>query len=327
MVGRNKTMSLCFHIIYTPGTVKPLRLLLYSLLKWSDCTFHLVANGCSPDETADLAHFCAGNPRLVYQALPTDKVLLHGEALNYLQAQNQHSYFCFMDSDIYAVDHFLPTFLPDLAHYRAISSAMPLRYPQTGWIASAEQEFLAGPISHTQDGLCVGTTFFAIYENAVVSKIREATGISFRKYRWEEIPVAYQDALQAIGAKHQLYDTAKLLNLLLRLQGHALHYQPCAALRHIEAVSRFAVIQQRSPWARVRAWAGQWRRRLAGQTVRQSYDEALPYLSKLLLALVNDKPLPPQPVLYNQTESAWVAEARRELLALHREFGQSRGGR
>lgn len=314
-------MSLCFHVIYTPGTVKPLRLLLYSLLKWSDCTFHLVANGCSRAEMADLQQYCAGNSRLSYQALPTEKMMLHGEALNYLQAQNQGDYFCFMDSDIYAIGEFLSTFLPYLDNCTGIFSGTPLRYPQTGRIMPKDKPFMAGPYTHTQEQLCLGTTFFAIYNNTVLTEVRRATDIGFTKYYWEEIPARYQAQLQAMGMQYELYDTAKLLNLMLHLQGHVLHYQPCTALRHIEAVSRFAVIQQR-PWHQLRMLVSRWRRKLTGQKVVLTYDEALPYLSQLLLGLANNRPLPVQPTADSMAGTPWVAQTSAELLALYDEFAK-----
>jgi hypothetical protein len=316
-------MSLTFHIIYTPETVKPLLPLLYSLLKWSDCHFRLVANGCSAGEQATLQHLCADQARLTYMALPTTQVMVHGHALNYLQTQNQEPYFCFMDSDIYAIDAFLPTFLPQLADRAALFSGMSLRFPPTGLVAPKDKDFLAGPFTYTAGQLCVGTTFFAIYHNETLTQLREATGIGFTKYRWRAIPPAYQEQLVHIGAHYQQYDTAKLLNLLLHLHGHQLHYQPCAVLRHIEGVSRFAVIRRRSWWAAVRAWGGRWRRRLAGQQVNRGYDEALPYLSCLLLALANEQQLPSPPPLPDAAHQAWVAAARSELVALHAEFVQN----
>lgn len=316
-------MSLTFHIIYTPETVKPLLPLLYSLLKWSDCHFRLVANGCSAHERAILQQLCADHARLTYIALPTSQVMVHGHALNYLQTQNQEPYFCFMDSDIYAINAFLPTFLPQLADCAALFSGMSLRFPQAGLVVSKDKDFLAGPFTHTEDQLCVGTTFFAIYHNATLTEVRQTTGIGFSKYRWEEIPARYQEQLARMGVKHQIYDTAKLLNLLLHLQGHRLHYQPCAALRHIEAVSRFAVIQQRSWWGQLRSWASRWRRTLAGQTVRRGYDDALPQLSQLLWAFAYQQPLPAPPAFVLRDPTHWAAQAWQELLALHTEFAQS----
>jgi len=315
-------MAFCFHIIYIPGTVKPLQLLLHSLLQWSDCTFCLVANGCAATEQRALQQLCAGNSRLAYKVLATAQVMLHGEALDILQGQNQTDYFCFMDSDIYAIAEFLPTFLPLVTRYTGLFSGMPLRHPPTGLVLPEATAFMAGPYTHTPAQLCLGTTFFAIYNNRTITEVRRETGIGFRKYRWAEIPAPYQMQLQAMGLQYQIYDTAKLLNLVLHWHGHALHYQPCPALRHIEAVSRFAVIQQHAWWRQLRALGGRWRRKLTGQKVEPSYAAALPYLSQVLLALANGQPLPPQPTLAGAESDAWVAQTKEELLALHAEFSK-----
>ncbi len=317
-------MALCFHIIYIPGTVKPLQLLLHSLLKWSDCTFRLVANGCSADEVCALQRLCANNPRLSFMALPTSQLLIHGDALNYLQAQCQDAYFCFMDSDIYAVAPFMPDFLPLLTQYSGIFSGMPLRYPQSGLAVPAGQTFWAGPYTHAPTGICLGSTFFAIYNNQVITEIRRTTGIGFTKYCWEAIPPAYQVRIKALGLCHEIYDTGKVLNLILYLHNYALRQQPCPALCHIEAVSRLAVIQSTPWWRQWRTTIGRLHHHLMGNSTKLTYDQALPHLTQLLLALTNGEPMPTLPQKIAQS-SPWVVQAQKELLALHAEFAQNQG--
>jgi len=142
--------SITFHIIYLPGTVQQLRFLVQSLLKWSaQCVFRLVTNGCSATEVRSLQALCTRDSRLTTAVLPTTKPMLHGEALNYLQAQTQDDYFCFMDSDIYAVDSFMPAFRPRLAQYSGIFSGIPIRYPQGGQTLPPGVDFWAGPYSHS----------------------------------------------------------------------------------------------------------------------------------------------------------------------------------
>ena len=167
----------------------------------------------------------------------------------------------------------------------------------------------------------MGTTFFAIYNNRVVSEIRRATGIGFTKYRWEAIPPTYQAQIEALGLRHALYDTAKLFNLVLHLDGYALHYQPCAALRHIEAVSRFTAMQPASRWRRFRSFAGRWRRALLGQAIKLTYDEALPHLSQVLHALADGQTVP---TLQQRggAGSEWIEQTQNELLVLQAEFTQ-----
>ena len=309
-------MALTFHIIYTAGTVKPLQLLLYSLLKWSDCTFRLVANGCSRAEQATLQRLCASNPRLSCVTLPTQKVMVHGEALNYLQEQNQTDYFCFLDSDIYAVGEFLPTLLPDVSKVVGIFSAATFSdLPQ-------DRVSPIGEYMPIQQRVYIGTTFLAIYNNAVITETRRATGIGFTPCRWEALAELYQKPIAAMGAKRDYYDTAKLLNLMMHLSGHALQHQPCPTLRHIGGLSRFSGTRPRSWWQRWRAWGGRWRRKLAGQKVAPSFSAETPYLAQLLLALADNKVVPKPPAAHATPDHAWVTRTTAELMALHAEFAK-----
>jgi hypothetical protein len=58
-----------------------------------------------------------------------------------------------------------------------------------------------------------------------------------------------------------------------------------------------------------------------GQRVKVTYDQALPYLSQLLVALANGQPAPNMPPQITQS-SPWVVQAQQELLDLHAEFVQ-----
>jgi hypothetical protein len=78
------SITLVFHIIYVPGTVGYLLPLVPSLLRWSDCAFRLVANGCTEGEVAQLRAFTAGEPRAELLVIPTNRPLAHHDALNYL---------------------------------------------------------------------------------------------------------------------------------------------------------------------------------------------------------------------------------------------------
>ena len=100
-------MGFEFNIIFTPGTVKYLSLFLWSLLKWSDCSFRLVSNGCLPPERRYLKKLSRQNPRLEFWAIPTQNSKPHGLALNYLHAMTHSKHFCFMDSDIFATGDFI----------------------------------------------------------------------------------------------------------------------------------------------------------------------------------------------------------------------------
>lgn len=314
-------MSFCFHIVYTPGSVRPLLFLVHSLLQWSDCTFRLVANGCTRQEAQLLVDFCQHNPRLHFLRLPSARMMGHGPALNYLQAHNDGDYFCFMDSDIYAAGNFMPEFEPYLQDGSpvALFSGAPLEQPAEGWVMPDGYPLLDGRFNRTKSGLCLGSTYFAIYNNQRVSALRRAIGIGFEGYHWEKIPVALQKQLTENGLVYPRYDTARVFNLFLHLQGATFLYQPSATLRHLGGVSRLTNVQTLSWVRQLKIYAKQW---LKGERLRLSDQQFTPielYFAEFFPALHHQRPLPALPVLEDATLLERVQRTTAELRQLHAE--------
>jgi hypothetical protein len=228
-------MSLEFNIIYTPGTVKPLSLFIPSLLKWSNCTYRLVSNGCLPPERRFLAQLCQDNPRLTYWAIPTKNALAHGQALNYLHAKSRSEYFCFMDSDIFATGDFLSQLTPE--QYAGIFSGTSIWTTTEDEILPESFKIMSGMHTRTDKGHCLGSSFFAIYNNQILTQFMQSTGIGFEEFRWHEIPSLFQQQLTAMGLTKESYDTGKVLNLLLLNQGEQMIYLDSPCLCHIGAIS------------------------------------------------------------------------------------------
>jgi len=239
-------MAFIFHIIYAPGTVRDLSFFLESLLGWSDCSFRLVANGCQQHERQHLRQLCAQRPRLEFVELPTGQLMEHGLALDYLQTLNREEFFCFMDSDIYATGEFLSEFTPHLRRHVGIFSCSPIWCRAEERILPATERYMAGRYNQSATGLCLGGTFFAIYDNRTLTYFRQSTGIGFERYRWQDIPVAYQDLLRTMGLQKEWYDTGKVLNLGLLRQGQSLAFVDSRRLYHLGGLSELAV-QSLSP--------------------------------------------------------------------------------
>jgi GT2 family glycosyltransferase len=154
-------MDLTFNIIYTRGTVRYLRLLVFSLLKWSESSFRLVANACSPEEVRLLQELCYKNSRLEFLALPSERGMQHSEVLSYLQALERLDHFCFMDSDIIATGDFVNEMLPYLDNHAAVFSAPPLWCTEEEQILPDTFPVMGGRFNRTSSGLCIGSTHFA----------------------------------------------------------------------------------------------------------------------------------------------------------------------
>lgn len=322
-------MSLTFNIIYTPGTVRYLTFFVHSLLHWSDCSFRLAANGCSPAEEDDLRTFCRQSPRLEYYRLPTDKVIVHGRALNHLQQMTQTDKFCFMDSDIYATGEFLSQFRPFFPDHVAVFSCSPVWCRATDQVNLADNPILAGEFNRTADGRWLGNTYFAIYDNAVLTDFRQRTGIGLEGKMWPKLPPWQQQRLRACGLQKELYDTAKVLNILLQAEGHQLLVSESAALQHLGGVS-IVPIERRRPrqpllhtlyqrltrkayiyWRRLRQ--PHYRRFDFGKG-RAAYKV---YFHDLLVALHEKRMLPTQPSVGEPEIEKRISTVTEQLQTLH----------
>ena len=230
-------MNFQFNIVYVPGTVRLLVPFVFGLLEWSGCSFRLVANGCSPEEVGLLQRLCSRNLRLDFLALPFEKTVEHGQALSHLQSLEQSDHFCFMDSDILATGDFMNQFIPHLDRHTGVFSCSSICYRDAEKVLLASSRRVFGRYHTTEQGVCLGSTYFAIYDNLTLTRVIKSEGIDFNRYRWVDIRPCHQASLAKIGLDRQWYDTGKLLNLLLLIQGKSLVFVETPALLHIGGMS------------------------------------------------------------------------------------------
>ena len=234
--------ALTFHIVYTAGTVELLSPFIESLLQQSPFRYCLVSNGCGREEQDRLAEIAATSPRLDLRSMPTAEVRFHDEILDWLFEQSAEPHFAFMDSDIFAVAPFGQTVTTALEKSPTFFACSQSCFAcSQSWVSADERSApLGGEIAGrhlSAKGQPVGTTFFAVYERRWVEAARVAYGIGFKKCSWERLPAAARERLRAADLHYDRYDTAKALNLLLRLDGASLHYDPLPALVHVGGVS------------------------------------------------------------------------------------------
>lgn len=210
-----KTSDLQFNIIFTPDTVEYLSPLIHSLLKWSDCRFQLVANGCNEKDRQALQLMCAENSRLDYTLVSSDKMLQHGEVLNWLLPKTESDWFCFLDSDILATGHFADKILPYLENLDLFASGHPLWYAPEDITIPKDFRRLHGIHFNTEDGRELGGTYFAIYRTSKLREVIDKTGMDFCVRRWENLSAEHQGIFREMGMEKMEYDTGLALTCLL----------------------------------------------------------------------------------------------------------------
>jgi hypothetical protein len=287
------------------------------------------------EENKLLESLCQKKSRLKFLALPFDTVMRHGQAISFLQTIEQSDHFCFIDSDILATGDFVSELAPHLDQCAGVFSASPI------WCRPEERTLLAnyprmsGWFNRTETGLCLGSTYLAMYDNSVLTSVRESTGIDFERRKWANVPMQYQDRLDKVGLKKRVYDTGKLLNLLLLFHGEGLVCVESMFLQHIGGFST-SVAKMREPQRehvsqrlqrlkrsikrlviKARMPAGAW---ATSRRMMQLRNKTIHYFTQVLIALFQDRPLP-QPLHLGCPEMAEKIELMTtEIASTYKEF-------
>ena len=231
------TSELLFNIIYTPGSVALLSPFIQSLLKWSDCRYQLIANGCDSNEQRLLRDLANSNSRLKYLCLSDTKMICHSDALDRLQLKCNDEWFCAMDSDIFANGPFLDAVAAAADDHDVITSCLPVWTTTNDSTLKPSYKRLQGLHIRLANGLTVGCTYFILYRNADVNRIRTQHGVGFERYYWDKIPERHQQTIRSLDAEKNDYDTAIVLNMLIIAGGGKVAYLPLDSLKHLGGLS------------------------------------------------------------------------------------------
>jgi hypothetical protein len=232
-----KTADLQFNIIFSPETAKHLSPFIASLLKWSDCRYQLIANGCSKEDRDLLENIAGDDPRLGFTVLSETETLEHGKALNWLFERNSSPWFCFMDSDIIATGPFLDKVAERLEHCDVVSSCAPIwAAPEDTYLPTSFRRVQGSHIV-TDQGVCVASSYFVVFKSDQLANILQTTGVDFRIQRWENIAPELQQKIKDVHLDKFDYDTAKLIASLMIEQGAQFEYVWLDNLIHIGGYS------------------------------------------------------------------------------------------
>ena len=229
-----------FNVVFTPRTFRCLRYFLASLVVQSKVRFRIVANGCDADEILLMDRFMSMHATRVVEVLrlPVPRTVTHGEALTYAyDPRPSGKFFCFIDSDIKALRKWMDTLIGELAQCAAITSGT-VAWGAT-YVAPAEARWLTGDDFFATDGFVFGSPHVALYERAAVDLVRGSWAVDFRGRPQSDLPVATQAAIRSLGRGYEMYDTAKLINILLQLEGRCVRYVENDHLLHLGGISEY----------------------------------------------------------------------------------------
>jgi len=250
-----------------------------------------------------------------------------------------------MDSDVLATGEFLHELAPELSLHSGVFSGSPIWCSDEEQILPERFQRMAGRYNKSATGVCLGSTYVAMYDNRVLRSLVQSTGIDFRRYRWEGISEEYQNRIADLGLKKDRYDTGKVLNLLLLAQGRGIIFKDVSSLHHIGGID--TGIAREGDLFEVRADSVQnaphslphrMRRRVIGllqfqrlsrerterkalRTKSEKKHVTCRYFRQLLDALCEGRPCPSLPALGDPDIEDRIRFVTESTVKLHEEFG------
>ena len=227
---------LTFNIIYIPGTVDYQAIALLSMLLNSDLNFKLIGNGLEDKEAGLLEEICSTSERLTCINFKSKNIIPHGTLVDLMFLSESDNLFCFCDSDIFLFEKLTAShLLEQISGYQVFSSG--------GRIENEDQSvyagFKGGATTVSQDGkIALATSFFCVYERAVLQQSLDLFHVGFEQYRIEEqIPVGVRQIIKDLGLSYEMFDTGKLLSVLLHKIAAKKNFTELPGLVHIGGMS------------------------------------------------------------------------------------------
>jgi hypothetical protein len=228
-----------FNVVWTGSVFPYLRHLVASQLRHSGARFRFVANGCPPDQVQLMEELTATADGRVTEVFVSSTTMdRHGAALDaVLAARDDGEFFCFVDPDILAERPYLREFADALDKgFAAVTSGRGVWTDDV--VVPAGHPGVPGECFYSQDGYLFGSPHFAMYRRAPLEATVSRWRAGFASAGGDLTQEA-KDALAAAGHRYWIYDTGKIVNILLQEDGHQLHHFEHPALLHIGGMSHY----------------------------------------------------------------------------------------
>lgn len=175
--------------------------------------------------------------RIAYYSLGATRPIEHGLALNHLFERFTEPYFGMVDSDIIASGDFMagiPSLFPGKA---AVFSGSPVWAADEDMVIANDCTWIGARHRKLADDTRVGNSYFAIYDRAVLDPVWRATPRGFATHDRYQLSRSRQKAFATRGWRYVMFDTARVVNLQLLLDGHELEHLVLPTLHHVGGFS------------------------------------------------------------------------------------------
>ena len=317
--------GLVLNLVWTGRVFDQLSLFTESLLGACRARLRFIANACPPDQLEAMEAFAARHPGRVVEVVEVsrDRMVRHGDALDeVLRTRDDGELFGLIDPDIVARAPFLPLFLDLLDDHAAVTSGREVWSDHN--TRPADHIGVNGEYFFDQDGFAFGSPHVAVYRAGPLRSTIERWGVGFSS-AGNDITDAARGRLREVGRDYWVYDTGKIVNILLQADGHPLVHVENPALVHIGGVSHYlappsSVGDGRPRWGEAPEWGEQ-----EGQQVRYAIAR---FTATVLTELQAGRAIPEVPAdapSGTRAKMALVRDTMVELVERHGRVGDGAG--
>jgi hypothetical protein len=228
-----------FNIVWTGSAFPYLCHFVASQVRHSGARFRFVANGCPPDQVRLMEEFVAATAgRVVEVFVSSTTMRRHGAALDTVfDARDDGAFFCFVDPDILAERPYLREFVDVFdGGYAGVTSGRGIWTDSV--VVPAGHPGVPGECFYSEDGYLFGSPHFAMYRRVPLQETMTRWGAGFDA-AVADLSQDARDVLASAGHTYWVYDTGKIVNILLQEGGHRLCHLEHPALLHVGGMSHY----------------------------------------------------------------------------------------
>lgn len=306
-----------FNVVWTGSVFPYLRLFVASLMDRSGARFRFVTNACPPDQIELMERFAEAHPGRVVEVFVAspEQMINHGVALDAVrERRDDGEFFAFVDPDIKANAPWVGDLAGLLVDGCAAVTSGKEVWSESNVIPDGHPG-VNGEYFFAPNGFVFGSPHLAVYRRDALEATCERWGIGFGS-GGNELTDEGRAALTERGADYWIYDTAKLVNAFLQVDGHGLVHRDLPQLVHIGGLAHFLAPRE-------------FRRR-DGEGVEPDWHrfpwnpsrfDAARYTAEVLLALCAGEPAPPVPAVGNEGLAARLEGVAGEVADLVARYG------
>ena len=229
-----------FNVVWTGAVFEHLRHFVCSLMRHSaGVRFRFVANGCTPGSKDEMRRFAEEHADTVVEVLDVspDAMVAHGVALDSTyRCRDDGPLFCLVDADIYARAPFVSSFVAALDDHAAVTSGREVWNDDN--VVPPGHGGVGGRHFFDENGFVFGSPHLALYRRDALDEAIARWGVGFGS-AGPDVPEHTASALRDLGFDYLVYDTGKLVNICLQLDGHRVLHFEHPDLLHIGGLSHY----------------------------------------------------------------------------------------